>query len=242
MRNTKFSKFLNAICNDWLARMSGPLTVPVTIAALFVSTTAYKGLFATLAVLAAMVTCYRVWVKEFDRAEAEIGKNQHPDIRGSVLIAFSVQGESLVGRPISKDTRLIVFLKLVNHRDVPTTIDRYELRIRVGETERTIVGEAIFDAFKVKHSSDYKDSLTTSDGMYHHTSVYPIGLRITTVAPLRRGIATGGYVLFYLVNAVSTERCSYEDLAITVTDAFGGSHPIPALKTKVIHGLAEDAT
>jgi hypothetical protein len=64
----KFWKFLIAISKDWLARMSGPLTVPFTIAAFFVSGTAYKGLFAGLAVAAAVVTCYRIWAQEYDRA------------------------------------------------------------------------------------------------------------------------------------------------------------------------------
>jgi hypothetical protein len=52
----KFGKFLLSIGRDWLARMSGPLTVPLTIAAFFVSGAAYKSLFAGLAVVAAAVT------------------------------------------------------------------------------------------------------------------------------------------------------------------------------------------
>jgi hypothetical protein len=65
----KLGKFLVSIGKDWLARMSGPLTVPFTIAAFFVSNTAGRGLLAGLAVSAAIVTCYRIWSQEFDRAE-----------------------------------------------------------------------------------------------------------------------------------------------------------------------------
>jgi hypothetical protein len=49
--------------------VSGPLTVPFTIAAFFVPSTRYRALFATLAVVAALVTCYRIWAKEYERAE-----------------------------------------------------------------------------------------------------------------------------------------------------------------------------
>ena len=79
----KLRMFLLAIGSDWLARMSGPLTVPFTIAALAISSTKGKILFVILAVIAALVTCYRVWVKEYDRAESEKAKNEaapHMDI------------------------------------------------------------------------------------------------------------------------------------------------------------------
>jgi hypothetical protein len=71
----KIGKFLGAIWADWLARMSGPLTVPFTILAFHLSSRAGI-LFAILAVLAALLTTYRVWVKEYDRAEAERAKNE----------------------------------------------------------------------------------------------------------------------------------------------------------------------
>ncbi len=65
-------KFLTAIGEDWLARMSGPLTVPFTIGAFFVPAW-YRVIFACLAICAAIVTCYRVWATEYERAEVEIG-------------------------------------------------------------------------------------------------------------------------------------------------------------------------
>jgi hypothetical protein len=49
--------------------MSGPLTVPFTIVAFFVSAATYKSLFAGLAVVAAMITCYRIWASEYDQLE-----------------------------------------------------------------------------------------------------------------------------------------------------------------------------
>jgi hypothetical protein len=67
-------RFLVAVWSDWLARMSGPLTVPFTIAAFFVPSAVYRVLFATLAVVAALLTCYRIWAKEYERAESVTSK------------------------------------------------------------------------------------------------------------------------------------------------------------------------
>ncbi len=72
----KFSRFLAAIMSDWLARMSGPLTVPFAVAAFLLPSVAARVLFAVLAVIAALITFYRVWGKEYDRAEAEKEKNE----------------------------------------------------------------------------------------------------------------------------------------------------------------------
>jgi hypothetical protein len=65
----KVQKFLTAVWSDWLARMSGPLTVPFTIAAFMLPSTTARISFATLAVIAALVTCYRIWGAEHDRAK-----------------------------------------------------------------------------------------------------------------------------------------------------------------------------
>lgn len=89
----KIRRFLIAIWSDWLTKMSGPATVPLTIAAFFVSNVAYKKWFAVLAGSMAIVTSYRVWVHEYERAEAEIAKNQKPDIKGEIIVAFSGIGK-----------------------------------------------------------------------------------------------------------------------------------------------------
>ncbi len=72
----KVRTFLSAIMSDWLSGMSGPLTVPFAIAAFWLSSTSARISFTILAILAACVTCYRVWAKEYDRAEEERAKNE----------------------------------------------------------------------------------------------------------------------------------------------------------------------
>jgi hypothetical protein len=84
----KFGKFLSTIMSDWLARMSGPLTVPFAFAALLLPSTSARILFAVLAIAAALLTCYRVWAKEFDRAETEREKNSGSRVTGTLSNGF----------------------------------------------------------------------------------------------------------------------------------------------------------
>jgi len=62
-----FMAFLGAFGENWLTRMSGPLTVPFAIAALF-APGFYKLLFATLAIVCGVSSSYEVWRNERKRA------------------------------------------------------------------------------------------------------------------------------------------------------------------------------
>ncbi len=56
----RFTAFLRAFGENWLTKMSGPLTVPFTLAALFVP--AYlKPIFAGLAITSGVFASYQVW-------------------------------------------------------------------------------------------------------------------------------------------------------------------------------------
>jgi hypothetical protein len=56
--------YLKGFTFNWLTSMSGPLTVPFAILALFVSNTAYRIAFGCLAGLCAILTPYWVWRTE----------------------------------------------------------------------------------------------------------------------------------------------------------------------------------
>lgn len=56
--------FFRAFWAQWFTRMSGPLTVPVAAAAFFVSAMWQKVAFAGLAIMCALVTCYKIWEAE----------------------------------------------------------------------------------------------------------------------------------------------------------------------------------
>lgn len=94
----KLGKFFAAIWADWLTRMSGSLSVPFTCAALFLDSKYARTSFATLAIVAALTTAFRVWAKEYDRAETETKKNEatpHMGINILNVVPYSKTGEGL---------------------------------------------------------------------------------------------------------------------------------------------------
>jgi hypothetical protein len=106
----RIGKFFIAIGHDWLAKMSGPLTVPFTIAAFFVSPATYRGMFAGLAILAAMITSYRVWAHENENFENANAKVRAYEDRAKAIIwisHFADEGSVLaVNAPNEDATRM----------------------------------------------------------------------------------------------------------------------------------------
>lgn len=70
--DTRFRTYLRAFFTDLLTGMSGPLSVPFVIAALWVSSRTQKTLYASLAVVCAMFASYRVWQKDRRGASAQL--------------------------------------------------------------------------------------------------------------------------------------------------------------------------
>src|SRR5690349_5925072 len=64
MPDTRFRIYLKAFFGDTLTGMSGPLSVPFALAALFVSSHGQKVLYGCLAALCALFASYRVWRNE----------------------------------------------------------------------------------------------------------------------------------------------------------------------------------
>lgn len=60
-------EFTRTMFGDWLARMSGPLSVPAAALALWVSGDAAKTSFGLTAFICLWVTAYRVWKPEHDK-------------------------------------------------------------------------------------------------------------------------------------------------------------------------------
>jgi hypothetical protein len=128
----KFGKFLSAIGSDWLARMSGPLTVPFTVAAFLLPSIRAKALFGGLAATAALLTSYRAWVKEHDRAEAEAAKNEgapHMDIVDLNVVPHGHLGEGL--------TDLFFHVRLVLGEPSQVSVRNFTLEISNEATSTT---------------------------------------------------------------------------------------------------------
>jgi hypothetical protein len=64
--------------------MSGPLTVPFIIAALFLNPIWAKSLFAALAILCGGASSYAIWRKERASHIAERQKNERPELIGAI--------------------------------------------------------------------------------------------------------------------------------------------------------------
>lgn len=187
--------------SDWLARMSGPLTVPFTIASLFVSSADYRRLFALLAILAVLVTCYRTWANEYDRAESEIAKNQKPEIRGEIyeFRRAGAFGDSISGGKRSCHFAVAFKLFLCNYRAVSTTIKEIKL-IGSNMNPPTTFSEVTFSA-----------DLRLDRG---------IGTELEKLVD----------VLVEDKRNDEVERVSIEGLIVLIIDAFDQTHVIPVRK------------
>jgi len=64
---TTIKDFTRAMLGDWLARMSGPFSVPAAALAFWVSNETTKILFGVTAFVCLWVTAYRLWKSEHDK-------------------------------------------------------------------------------------------------------------------------------------------------------------------------------
>ncbi len=194
----KLQKFITAIASDWLARMSGPLTVPFTIAALFVSSADYRRLFAILAILAVFVTCYRVWASEYDRAEIEIAKNEKPEIRGEIFDfkRRGVFGDSIAREKWSCSFHISFTIYLCNHRTVSTTIKEIKL-----------------DGSKMNPPSAFSE--------------VSLSQVVRLDRGIGKELEKGVLVTVEGKRLDEVERISTQGLKASVVDAFGQTHVIP---------------
>ncbi len=86
-----FGSFLHAFAESWFTLMSGPLTVPFTVAAVFVPPVWLKTLLALLAVVCAVTSSYAVWrrereatMREREATMLERQKNERPELVGGI--------------------------------------------------------------------------------------------------------------------------------------------------------------
>jgi hypothetical protein len=171
-------KFLAAILSDWLARMSGPLTVPFTMAALLLPSTKGRVLFAVSAVIAALITCYRIWAKEYERAEAEKKKN---DLAPKINI--SVYNTVPHGSLDSGITDLFVYMVLVLEEPSEVSIQSFSLSVFTDAQSLAIAAaEDVLDWEIIKKEGD---------GRRSHVPCAPLVKELT-----RRGDPVQGWIHF----------------------------------------------
>src|SRR5438046_2823191 len=68
--SVSFWVFLRAFGGSWFTKMSGPATVPLLIAAMFVRGVIYRVLLLATAIFCAVASAYAVWKRERERVLA----------------------------------------------------------------------------------------------------------------------------------------------------------------------------
>jgi hypothetical protein len=99
--------------------LSGPASVPFAVLALFASNTIQKAAYGVLAVLLALFSAYRIWLKEHTELEKEKAKNLKPLLDGEILDAYI--GSAITGSKhlLDKSCVVLFFLKTWNKIQMP---------------------------------------------------------------------------------------------------------------------------
>ncbi|ARN80235.1 hypothetical protein DSM21852_34440 [Methylocystis bryophila] len=103
-----FWVFIRVILSDWMARMSGPASVPLTVAATYVDGPWAKAGLIALAFFCAWYAAYRVWAAERERvieAENALGKSKDKQELLLILNEIFNNSKELCERPLdAKDS------------------------------------------------------------------------------------------------------------------------------------------
>jgi hypothetical protein len=229
--------YLRALWKHWWALMSSAVFTAIGVYGAWQQKGSgwIVGVSFAAAIALFFVASFKAWNEEHERLLAEIARNHKPEIKGTIAVGFATMSKENFGDPKAKLTDLFVLARLVNHRDVPTTIDGYS--IKVG-TDRTSIGDARFRVdVKITHDSEYIDPSTRSEGSYVYTAAFPMGVRISSSNPLRKAIAQEGWIRFQFTDGIADAVDPHnEDLTLTVTDSLGGVHVISAPQTKIYFG------
>src|SRR5258708_30055807 len=134
---TNFRNFLTAFTGSWLATVSGALSVPFAIIALYVSNWYQKILWGVLAIAGALYASYLVWSEKNQALEelrtqfqSEKARNTRPILRGTILQMYvAPYRDPTVAGGIRFDVYL--YIKAVIHNDSPcqTTIRSFGLAV-----------------------------------------------------------------------------------------------------------------
>lgn len=214
--------FFKAFGADWLTKMSGPLTVPFTIGALFAPGKWLKAIFAAMAILCGGAASYGVWAAErraLCSADDDISKlKEMPDIGGEILAVFWEPFTDPYSSSPNNHSRYYIKLRLVNRNDVPCTIDEYRVLVNSIDGNHPGQGKGVPSGIgKLRHpTSGYKDEYTFEELTESQRAVrtlYNKTLKLDTWTqtrpmdipdtwPLERARKKEGWVIFEIWNYV----------------------------------------
>lgn len=204
---------------------------------------------------------------ELEAAKSSLVSLGKPDIKGEILAVFWEVYKDANQMPWPKHSRFYVKLRLVNHNDIPCTVDRYLITAEDCQANRVGRGEGSpSDAGRLYHPTyGYEDENTERlEGRNHQTTTWtrtkPID--ISAQWPLERACKHEGWVTFIVWNFIpfpitqlpqddrrnSPEECvaSWQQLiSVCVIDSLGNPHWItniladvaPARYTRALSGV-----
>ena len=157
----------------------------------------------------------------FDGAitNSDRGAKAHPKpaITGELTAIFWSKQRDTEADCKFASSNFFVRLKLVNHEDVPCTIDKYWLTLTLEGNERRLVGYPS-KAGKLQYRSPIDNAVT-------EVEVSPLTVNYDT--PLRRALSREGWITFHVIYYDAPNAPFWNmDLKLVVTDSLGNDHPV----------------
>jgi hypothetical protein len=226
-------KFFRAMFSELGSGLSGPASVPLAIAALGVSNPVQKFLYGSLTAVLWFFSAYRIWFKEYQRAETELARHTRPEI---VLEFLDCLWGTISPQENMIRTHLFVRLRLTNMAAVETTISKYHLMVAVDGMLKE--GEAYeqWPRGVIEHNRAGDPFALGLPG----NSPLPfdfISDRIKYISPLKRGLPVEGWICAYVdIHHINAFDSFDAEVTVTATDSFHVSHTSKPTKMRINYG------
>jgi hypothetical protein len=177
-------EFVRVIWEDWGSRVSGALSIPFTVLALFAKADYARIIWACLAVIGVVATIYQVWSKERKRVvQLEESLSQERQKNTPELIGAVEQ--IIVGECFGVAEMIGVFLNLtIINRGADSTVRNWKASVTVSGMTREMSLSRIADNTRFVMENGQECRINSSDGIYDKIAV----------APIRRGTHVSGWI------------------------------------------------
>lgn len=209
--------------SEWGSGLSGPFSVPLAIASLWWRNPPGRLLFGSLAIIMGCFSAYRIWSREYDRAEVQaetlLALNARPEINLEVRCCFWFWANY-------STVQVVTAVRLTNVRDVNTTIKDYSVILSTPGKTQTISASPCEGFLEPDSTTDVPEFLIP-DFTNGVLAVSPVS--IDAESPLTRGVHRGGWLVFnpslvHLETMVTNRGSTQATLTLEVIDSFGTIH------------------
>jgi hypothetical protein len=182
--------------------------------------------------------CYLAWKTEHDALIAEQGRHLKPNIHGEAKAIFWESTQSYFAIDGPDDSLYYVLLRLVNHADVPCTVDKFQMFL----PGRDGVLSSTFSTQHIYGTIDHISSFGEQSPKDFPTRV--MGIQISQMEawgdhPLAKACAQEGWVMFRIgdhVPLVDQYIGLKEFPYFVVTDSLGNPHNISGAAITTFRG------